>query len=433
MKRRTFAALAVSLAASLVFCGCGDKKGKAGADGESTDRTQICLVNNKGEVAEQMEELAAAFNASQSDVELVVESVTPGADYQSMIKGYYLADKMPDIIACEASHYSRWEGLMTDLSDQKWLSDTDSAYVDETYGTLGFPYTTEAIGLAYNADLLKKAGIKPESLTGPAAYEAAFAKLDSMKGQLGLDAVVAFSTDLENLSWSTGNHIFGAYLDSGLSRDDTTYIDLLNNDHKFDEKRLRHYADFIGLLNRYANPSLLTSGTQDDQVLGFASGRYAFMTQGSWTGAMMVGVYAKEYKAAGSFEVGMAPYAFEDGMDTILTSTPAWWSIPKEAHVKEAEAFLEWCAGSQGQSILVKKAGFVSPFKSCTDVADDPFAPTIAKHLADGKTSAWHWMDVLPGNSTYPAAPVFYKYAKGELDAGGFVNEMNQAFRDYFK
>ena len=433
MRKGISAALAVFLAATLTLSGCGSGKDGAGADGGSGERTQIRLVNNKGEVADQMNELADAFNASQSDVELVVESVTPGADYQSMIKGYYLADKMPDIIACEASHYSRWEGLMTDLSGQEWLSDTDSAYVDETYGTLGFPYTTEAIGLAYNADMLKKAGIKPESLTSPVAYEAAFAKLDSMKGALGLDGVVAYSTDPENLAWSTGNHIFGAYLDAGLARDDTTYIDMLNNEHKFDEKRLRDFANFIGLLNRYANPSLLTSGSQDDQVLGFASGKYAFMTQGSWTGAMMVGVYAKEYKAAGSFEVGMAPYAFEDGIDTILTSTPAWWSIPKEAHVKEAEAFLNWCAGSEGQSILVKKAGFVSPFKSCTEVADDPFAPTIAQHLADGKTSSWHWMDVLPGNSTYPAAPVFFDYAKGEYDAAGFVGAMNRTFTDYFK
>ena len=320
-----------------------------------------------------------------------------------------------------------------DMSGQNWLSDTDSAYVDEQYGTIGFPYTTEAIGLAYNEDMLKKANIDPAGLTSPSAYEEAFAKLDSMKGQLGLTAVVAYSTDPENLAWSTGNHIFGNYLDAGLDRDDTTYIDMLNDGARFDEKRLNDYAKFIGLLNQYANPSLLTSGSQDDQVKGFASGKYAFMTQGSWTGTMMVGDYAADYEAAGHFKVGMAPYAFEDGIDTILTSTPAWWAVTKEGHTEEALNFLEWCAGDEGQSILVQKAGFVSPFKSCTYVADDPFAPTIAAHLNDGKTSAWHWMDIAPGNTTYPAAPVFYEYASGNLDAAGFSRGLTQAFKDYFK
>ena len=413
--------------AALGGCGKGDKAGAAeGAASEEAGggRVQLRLINNKSEVAQQMQELADAYNAGHSGAELVVETVGTGVDHQSMIKGYYLADQMPDIIACEASHFARWEGLLVDMSGQNWLSDTDSAYVDEQYGTIGFPYTTEAIGLAYNEDMLKKANIDPAGLTSPSAYEEAFAKLDSMKGQLGLTAVVAYST---------GNHIFGNYLDAGLDRDDTTYIDMLNDGARFDEKRLNDYAKFIGLLNQYANPSLLTSGSQDDQVKGFASGKYAFMTQGSWTGTMMVGDYAADYEAAGHFKVGMAPYAFEDGIDTILTSTPAWWAVTKEGHTEEALNILEWCAGDEGQSIHVQKAGFVSPFKSCTYVADDPFAPTIAAHLNDGKTSAWHWMDIAPGNTTYPAAPVFYEYASGNLDAAGFSRGLTQAFKDYFK
>ncbi|MBR1627753.1 MAG: extracellular solute-binding protein, partial [Lachnospiraceae bacterium] len=429
-------ALSGVLAVSLLFGGCGKKDDAADGSGsaDAGGKVTLRLINNKGEVSEQMQELADAYNASQSSVELVVETLGTGIDYQSRVKGYYLADQMPDIIACETTHFARWEGLLADLSGESWLSDTDSAYVDETYGTLGFPYTTEAIGLAYNADILKKAGIDPAKLTSPGAYEEAFAKLDSMKGQLGLTAVVSYSADEDNLWWSAGNHIFGNYLDAGLDRDDTTYIDMLNDKVKFDEKRLANFAHFIGLLNRYSNPSMLTSATQEDEVQGFASGKYAFMAQGSWTGVMMTGDFLKDYEAAGKFKVGMAPYAFEDGIDTILTSTPAWWAVLKEGHVEEAKNFLKWAAGDEGQAILVEKAGFVSPFKSCTYIADDPFAQTIADHLGDGKTSAWHWMDVKPGNSnTPPATHVFYQYASGEINEAGFVPAIEQAFKNYFK
>lgn len=53
---------------------------------------------------------------------------------------------------------------LVDMSDEAWVADTDAAYVDEEYGTIGFPYTVEAVGLTYNADILKKAGVDPASL-----------------------------------------------------------------------------------------------------------------------------------------------------------------------------------------------------------------------------------------------------------------------------
>lgn len=50
------------------------------------------------------------------------------------------------------------------------------------------PYTTEAIGLAYNKDILDKAGIDPSTLTGPDAIKEAFETIDSKKDELGLDS-----------------------------------------------------------------------------------------------------------------------------------------------------------------------------------------------------------------------------------------------------
>ena len=64
--------------------------------------------------------------------------------------------------------------------------------------------------------------------------------------------------------------------------------------------------------------------------------KYAFITQGSWIGALLSGADADAYAKAGSFKVGMIPYAFEDGMDTILTSAPSWWAVSKEGNVEAA-------------------------------------------------------------------------------------------------
>lgn len=431
MKRFYVLFLSLILVCGL-FAGCKKSGGDKEAAQDNSEK-HITLFNVKSEVNTQIEELAAAYTA-ETGVEVTVLSVQAGVDASATIKGYYLSDQMPDIIACEASGFGNWEGLLVDMSDQDWASRTSAAYVDANYGTIGFPYTTEAIGLAYNADILSKCGVDPASITGPDALRSAFEKVDANKEALGLKAVVGYYAEPRDLGWSAGNHIFGAYLDSGLGRDDSTYIDGLAENNKVDSSRFMDYAAMIGMFNQYSDPEFVTTGTYDQQVENFAAGKYAFITQGSWIGASLTGNFSSQYQAAGSFKVGMVPYAFEDGMDTIMTSAPQWWAVPKEGNVEEALAFLQWCSEDKGQQMLVENAGFVSPFTDCKYVANDPFAQTISDYIAADKTSNWHWMQ-LPegcGNSDDGLCYCFYEYAAGEVDANGFMNRVNGVIADYY-
>ena len=427
MKKRIASFLIMSFCLCQILSGCGSKE----ASKKKASTKTITLLNGKAEVKSQMEELAEAYT-KKTGVKVKIETPGSGVDIQATLKGYYLADKMPDIFVCEGSAFESWKGLCADLSDEKWVKDTDAQYSDEDKKVIGFPYATEAIGLIYNASILEKAGIDPKTLTTPAAYEQAFATLDAKKAELGLTSVVGYSTEPENLSWSSGNHIFGNYLDAGLKRDDTKYIDLLNDGGKIDMERFSKFSSFIGLLNRYSDPAILTSGTYDDQVKNFAAGKYAFVTQGSWIGSILTGDSKDDYAAAGNFKVGMAPYAFEDGIDTILTSAPSWWAVNKEGNVSEAKKFLEWCAGDEGQQILVEKAGFVSPFKSCKYVASDPFASVVKDYIASEKTSNWHWQNMKEGIAANAFGKVFNEYAKGALDSNSFVSAISQAAADYY-
>lgn len=420
------------LVLSLFFSGCGKESSDEAENSESTSAEKLTVLNTKSEVANQMKSLADKYT-QETGVPVEVLGVDAGADVQAMLKGYYLSDQMPDIISCEASGFSNWEGLLVDLSDQDWTNRTDAEFVDPTYGTLGFPFTTEAIGLAYNADILSKCGVDPSSITGPDSMRAAFEKIDAKKDELGLRAVIGYFTEPENLGWSAGNHIFGAYIDSGLARDDTTYIDLLNDGGKLDESRFMDYAAMIGLFNQYSDQELLTNGAYADQVSNFSSGKYAFITQGSWIGATMTGDNSSEYASAGNFKVGMIPYAFQEGMDTILTSAPSWWAVSKEGNVEGAKAFLQWCSESTAQKILVEEAGFVSPFTDCTFVASDPFAPVISEYISSGKTSNWHWMDMPSGLGQRGLSFAFRKYASGEVDADGFMNEIKSIATKWYE
>ena len=431
MKKRSVISFIMIISLIFSVSGCGQKSSQESSEASSPKAESISLVNIKSEVNTQIQSLASQYE-KETGIKVNVINVDAGVDAQATLKGYYLSDQMPDIIACEAASFSNWEGLLVDLSDQDWATRTDAAYVDSTYGTLGFPFTTEAIGLAYNADILEKCSVDPKSINGPAAMKSAFEAIDAKKTSLGLTAVVGYCSEPENLGWSSGNHIFGAYIDSGLARTDTTYIDMLNNQHTVDEARFSAYADMIGLFIEYSDPKLVVDGTYNDQVMGFASGKYAFVTQGSWIGATLVGDDASAYASAGNFKVGMVPYAFQDGQDTILTSAPSWWAISKEGQVDAAKDFLQWCSEDSGQKILVEEAGFISPFKDCKYVASDPFANTISEYISAGKTSSWHWMDMPENLGQKGFAFAFQKFAKGDLDAAGFLKEIQKIATDWY-
>ncbi len=439
MKRKLVAAImACLMASSLVACGGaagGDNAGggteapasgtESSGGGAASTGSSIRLVNGKIEVDAQLKKLAEMYE-KESGVHVEIESMGGGVDIQGELKGYYQSDNMPDIFVCGgATDFANWDGLLQDMSDQAWVSDTDAAYKDDS-GVIGFPYTTEAVGLAYNADILEKAGVDPKSITGPESMQKAFETIDSKKDELGLTAVIGYYAEPVNLYWSTGNHLFANYLDSGLARDDSTYIDMLNDGGKLDDARFADFASMVELFNKYADQALLVSGTYDQQILNFASGKYAFVTQGSWIGATMTGDDADAYKEAGSFKCGMIPYAFEEGIDTILTNSPSWWAVYKDGNVADAEAFLQWLTTDPAQEVLVMEAGFISPYKSCSYVASDPFAQTISDYTAEGKTSAWHWLSMKEGYAQNYTGQVFADFAAGSMDKDAFISTFKQ-------
>jgi raffinose/stachyose/melibiose transport system substrate-binding protein len=450
MKKKLLAvALVAAMAASLMACGGGSSSGGSSSGGDAaasgdaakteeaaapaaSSDGDIRLVNGKIEVDAALKAAAEAYKA-ETGVTVAIESMGGGVNIQDTLKGYFQADNMPDIFVCGSdADFGNWTGKLADLSNEPWAADTDAGYKDADGKIIGFPYTTEAIGLAYNADILEKAGIDPASITGPESMKAAFETLDAKKDELGLTAVIGWCCEAKDLYWSTGSHSFANYIDAGLSRDDTTYSDLLA-EGKIDEARFQKYAEMIALFNQYSDPALLTSGTYDQQILGFASGKYAFVTQGSWIGATMTSDDAEQYAAAGNFKVGMIPYAFDEGIDTILTNSPSWWAVFENDNTQKAKDFLTWLAGDAGQKFLVEDAGFISPFKSCKYVANDPFAQTITDYTAAGKTSAWHWLKNKASLDQNVLGQLYLDYALGSIpDAATFTQVVSQQIAAYY-
>lgn len=419
--------LAAAMAVCLMACG-GSSSGSAASTGEESGAASgegIRLLNGKPEIDTQLKNLAAKYKEETGKV-VNVETIGGDTNASDELKKMYQADNMPDIFVIEANQAANWDGLLADLTGEAWTEDTDYELVDEKMGTIGFPYTVEATALAYNAEILEKAGVDPASLTSPAAWQKAAETLDSKKDELGLTAVFGWCAEPANLGWSSGTHVFAQYLDAGLAQDDTTYIDLLNDGGKIDEARMKDFAAFVGMMNKYSDPALLIDGTYDNQVAGFAAGKYAFVTQGNWINGGVTG--SPDYTG---WAMGFAPYAFEDGIDTIIAGPPSFWTVYSDGDVDAAKEFLQWVSDDSAQDILVNEAGLISPFKDCSFVAADPFAESIKSYMDAGKTSGWHTMLKKDGlqNKT---CQVFADYAKGALDEDAFVKTMGQVISSYY-
>ena len=382
----------------------------------------VRLLNGKPEIDEQMQALAAKYAEETGNV-LTVETIGGDTNASDELKKMYQADNMPDIFVIEANQAETWDGMLADLAGEDWTNKTGFELVNDSMGTIGFPYTVEASALGYNADILAAAGIDPATLTSPAAWQEACETLDSKKDELGITAVFGWCAEPANLGWSSGTHVFAQYLDAGLKADDTTYIDLLNDGGQIDEARMKAFAEFIGMMNQYSDPALLVDGTYDNQVAGFKDGKYVFITQGNWCVTSPSDV---------SFECGFAPYAFEDGINTIIAGPPSYWVAYADGNVDGAKAFFNWCAGDSAQNILVNDAGLVSPFDDCQYEAVNPFYKSMNSYITAGNYSGWHTMLKKDGLQNV-TCQVFADYAKGSIkDADEFTSKIAAVISSYY-
>lgn len=411
-KIRLMLLMATVLISSLTLVSCGKKE----------EVKTLRLFNGKIEIDQPLKEYAKAYE-EKTGVKVEVESIGGGADINATLKGYLAAGNMPDIFVLGGEgDYNTWKDYLEDLSNESWVSDTDVAYKGDNGEVVGFPYAIEGYGLTYNKDLLDKAGIDPATLTNFDAYKKAFEKLDSMKEELGIDAVLSISAESGGMWWSTGNHDFGTYLGSGIPAGDTKYIDMLKKG-EVDDARLTQYAKFVDLMFKYSDKQVLLSGTYDDQLALWATGKTVFVHQGNWIDPSL-----PTYNV--QFSMGISPLAFlPEDTDGILADAPSWWSIYNEGkNIDMAKEFLTNLAETEeGEDCLVNQCGMISPYKSAKVSPKLPLASNVAHWVSEGKTYSWQWAKMPEGFSQNNLGPCFSSLASGAVDVDGFVTLLKNA------
>jgi raffinose/stachyose/melibiose transport system substrate-binding protein len=411
----------------LVFSCSRDKTDVASSGGEmaqkKAEEVTVTMFQLKVEIKDALDTYAAAYSAATPGVTVKAETLGGGADFGGALKAKAQAGQMPDIFQIEGlGGYNVWKDYIAKMDGEPWVSDTDLEFIVD--GTVyGFPVAIEGYGLAYNADILKKAGIDPASLTTRSAYEKAFMTLEAKKGELGIDAPVAMAASVAGgMWWVAGQHNLALYWGGGLDFTDTSVIEEALQG-KMDEPRFREYAKYVQLLFKYADQNILLNGSYDDQVGSFAQGRTAFLHQGNWVDPNMeqLGV---------TFKMGYAPHAFTEKPQTgLYLFAPSWYVVNSQSpNAKEAKAFLNAMATTpKGQDYIVNQAGMIPAFKSVKDEPSGQLSKALMAANAKGGNYGVFFGMLPDGAGQNVFGPIYDLFAQNPDDLDQFVADMKEA------
>lgn len=382
----------------------------------------ITIVQNKVEIDAVLQEYAAAYSEKTG---VGVKVITGGgsSDYNTVLKAEFASGALPDIWVIEGpTGYELWKEYIQPMNGAEWVQHTAAAYMDGD-NVIGFPVSVEGYGMAYNADILAKAGIDPAGLTNINAYRAAFEKLDSMKEELGLDAVVSMvAGTAAGMTWVTGLHNFNIYLTVGLDRNDTTVIDDVLAG-KVDPERFHSYCEYVDLIFKYSDKDMLLNGTQDMQLAAFTNQKTAFYHQGNWMDPNIVALNV-------DFDIAYAPHAFlPEDTDGILVNPPSWYVVNGQTgNYDEAVAFLNALAGTpEGHDYMVNKAAMVPAFTNVELQPNTPLSKSVMDWQAQNKTYAWQQYKLPDGFGMGTLGSIYELLAAGAVDLATFEQLMIEA------
>ncbi|MFO7730492.1 MAG: ABC transporter substrate-binding protein [Spirochaetia bacterium] len=388
MKSKKSIALLVALVVMCVpalWAGGAQEAEESGAG----EKVEVDIFQFKVEFKDQFTDLAEEYMQENPNVDLSIKTVGGGDDYGAALRSRFASGEEPAIFNVGGPQdVADWLQFLAPLNE---LEVTEKAFdgvlggVTMDGNVYGLPYNQEGYGLIYNKEMFSEAGIDPAGITSFAKLEEAVEKLDSMKDELGLEAVIAFPA---KETWVTGLHLSNAVLSQEFDNVNEAF-----NADSVEFKYNKGFQKLVDLQNGYSvQPTLSLDYSQQVEQL-FAGEKVALIQQGNWAYGSIAGVNSD---LAG--KIGFIPLSVEDGVgDSIPVGVPMYWGVNKQLEedvVAEAKKFLNWMYTSEtGKRYVLEEFKFIPAYEGY-DVSkvSDPLARDILDFSARGKTLPWVFM-----------------------------------------
>ena len=401
--KRTLAAVLASVAALGMLASCGS------GTGISDDSKTLTIFNSKMEIQSQFEEMAKKYGEEKGvNVEVSYSSDTVAAHLATRY-----ASNAPYVLSMVDAKdiYSLGPDHALDLSNEKWVGDTDQA-ISVDGKVMGFPVSVEARGLIYNADAIEK-------VTGKKFDPSQYKTLDEFKkliADLKADGMQSPVGVLKE-DWSLAGHYLPQIYEEqpnvnefvkGL-HDGTVKI---GSNDKFNS--LMDTFDVLKA-NNYAKDAP-TSAEREVTSQKLAQGDIAFLFGGNWDWSVI-----NQYEPNKNLGMMPVPQNTDDGTNEKLVGGGSkFFFIDSSDKVTDeqrqmAKDFLNWLVSDkEGQDFIVNTCSMVSPFKSNTLAPADPLGKSV-KSYAD-KGALIPNFNYLPDDHYSKLGAEYQKYLANQID-----------------
>ncbi|MBZ4684226.1 MAG: raffinose/stachyose/melibiose transport system substrate-binding protein [Fusobacteriaceae bacterium] len=303
-----------------------------------------------------LEEVVNEFNAENPDIEIELIPGTSG--YEAMMKAKMAANDLPDMWSTHGWSVARYSEYLTPLQDQSWVTALHPSIRPVITNKNGeifvLPIDVDVAGVAYNKDVVKKAGVNVENIK---TWNDLFNAMEKVKN-IGVTPVHIGGKD----NWTIGN-FFDWAAPSFYVTDDAHYKgeDLKNG--KFDTEIWTQLAEMFKEMHEagYLNVDVLTS-TFSDSSRALATGEAAFEFYGNY-------VLADAWSYNPDANLGFFPVpAFYEGDEPSLISgertTVGIWKDTK--YPEQAKRFLQYLAKPEVMGRLASANGIPAGLTTAT-------------------------------------------------------------------
>lgn len=267
-------------------------------------------------------------------------------DYEATMKTKMAANDLPDLWSTHGWSVARYSEYLQSLNDQAWAPKINPiikpVITDATGKVYVLPFDMDIAGIAFNREVLDKAGVDPTTIKTWDDFKAACEKVKKI-GKIPVH-IGGSATD----DWTVGN-FYDWVAPSFLVTNEKQNSRKALKDGSFDWKKWAPVAKLLVDFrdSGYLNPDY-TQGTWVDVGKKIASGDVAFGFYGNY----VIGE-AKKYNPKGKYGFMPVPAASKDDSPSLITGERVAVGVWKDSKNKaEALKFLAFCAKSEYVSKL---------------------------------------------------------------------------------
>ncbi len=353
------------IAVAAVFVAC------FGARAAAADLSIILAFMAAEPVVVAFEEIAAEYMDENGDVD--IEIIPLGMETEAVLKARMAANDLPDLWSTHGWSYMRYREYLEPMQNQPWAKDVSPLISPAIKGPGGdfyiLPMDVEISGIAYNAEVLEKAGVDPDAIYTWDDLMAAFEKIKA----IGITPMSVGGKDIHPLGyyglWGGQSFIVA---DPG-AKDDFEAL----QKGKFPVERWRKVLELLVTFRDkgYLNTNAVTA-SHPEAIMELARGTAGFTMQASNS----VIVEALTYNPDARFGFIPIPAVRRDAKNSLMTGERAAVGVWKDSPNKAAAIkFLNYLALPENIHAVASAGG--NPAGLTTTVSDTgALAPFYAKY-----------------------------------------------------